>query len=747
MYEVNKLFNIEFEIKKIIYRSEEDNLSTICKVKLLNHDYEGKGVNTIPEMCILQGEFQSLYVGDTFEAKVSWTKNFVYGYQLIVKENLKIKIPDLAKGLALFIQKRVKGLGINRANRIVDELGLDCISLILNDWTKLLSVEGIKEKMAKRIYDTLTTEKKFENVSIFINSMGLRQDVAIKLYEEFKDETIIKINENPYIMCGLRGLTFQQADIIAFKLGFDSLFFERIKNGIFHYLNFNMKNKGNIYILKDTLIEEIEHFLASIGSFDEVGIPDDLINKCLEELVKGFKIVIEKNGEGKECIYRKDYNVIENTIVELLDKIMTESKEPFCLDFQIKEFLDDYESKFFKLAKKQKEAVYMGLKNGLSIITGGPGTGKTQTINTIIKCIEHINPNATIKLSAPTGKASKRMTELTNKEATTIHRLINLNSFNEYAELEEIYADFIIVDEASMIDAYVFCSLLKCISSNTRIIFVGDYQQLPSVAPGLILRDLITSNKIPVTILDEIFRQAQDSQIVMNAYKIINGENDLSFDLEKKDFYFIERHDPLSIKETIMKSINNLQENRGFKLNDIAVLSPTRKELIGTKELNRAIQRKYNAPTNKPDLEIDNSNLFRVSDTVMQVTNNYDKEVFNGEVGTITSIYAGRNGIEITVDYGDRDVVYEEKEFKEEVILSYSTTIHKSQGSEFPIVIIPVHESQKSMLNRNLLYTAVTRAKQVVVMIGSKSALAYGIDKQDNIERLSGIKEKIIKTL
>lgn len=747
MYELNKDFDIEFEIKKILFRDNDKSRNTICKVKLINHNYEGKGKLSIPEMCIVRGEFNSLYIGDVFKAKAIWVKNFIYGYQLKIVGDLEIKVPDLQKGLAQFIKNRVKGLGITRANKIVETLGMDCISIILKDENSLLSVDGIKEKMAEKIYNTLLLEKRFENVSIFINSMGLRQDVAIRLYEEFKDETIIKINENPYIMCGFKGLTFSQADLIAYKLGFNSLFFERIKNGILEYLNSNMKNKGNIYIYKETLIDEIENFLANIGSYPNVGIPNDLISKCLENLVKNYRIVIEKNHEGKECIYRKDYNVIENSIVELLEKIMCEQKQPFCLDYQIDDFLDEYERKYFKLAKKQKESVYMALKNGLSIITGGPGTGKTQTINTIIKCIEHINPNAIIKLSAPTGKASKRMTELTNKSSTTIHRLIKLDSFSEYKEIEEIEADFIIVDEASMIDAYVFCNLLKCVGEDTRIIFVGDYQQLPSVAPGLILRDLITSNKIPVTILDEIFRQAQNSQIVMNAYKIIHGVEDLSFDKNKKDFYFIEKHDPLAIKEYILKSINNLQENRGFKLSDIAVLSPTRKELIGTEELNRAIQKNYNPPTNKPDLEIDNNNLFRVSDTVMQITNNYDKEVFNGEVGTITSIYAGRNGIEISVDYGDKDVVYDEQEFKDEVILSYSMTIHKSQGSEFPIVIIPVHESQKSMLNRNLLYTAVTRAKQIVVMIGSKSALSYGIKQQNNIERLSGIKEKIIDRL
>lgn len=743
MYELNKEFELEFEIKKIIYRSDSDGISTICNVKLKKHNYDGKGAKTIPEMCILKGEFPVIYVGDIFKANVKWVKDFTYGYQLAISSNLNVVLPEAEKEMANFIKKRVKGLGLPRATKIVQKLGLDCISKILDDKNILFDIEGLKEKIINKIYDTLSFEHNFENVSIFINSMGLRQNIAIRIYEEFKENSIIKIKENPYMI----GLDYPESDMIAYKIGYDSLSLERIKCGIYYYINKSMVDKGNIYIIKDKMIEELEEFLSNYGSFPTVGISEEVIENAIVSLRKNYKIVIEKNKDGQECIYRKDYNNIENGIVDLLYKLIHEDVEPLCLKEDIDEFLVNYEKEFIKLANKQRNAVFMGLLNRISIITGGPGTGKTQTINTLIKCIKSIKPNVKIKLSAPTGKASKRVTELTGEEASTIHRMINIKGFSYNEKIEEIDADIVIVDESSMIDAYLFLNLLKSIGEDTRLILVGDYNQLPSVSPGLILRDLITSGKIPVTILDEIFRQAQDSQIVMNSYKIIHGEKDLSYNKEKADFYFVKRNDPLSIKSAILQCVNNLMKNKGYSLNEIAILSPMSKGIIGTVELNRAIQMKHNHPTDKPDLELDDNKFIRCNDIVMQTTNNYDKDVFNGEVGSVLNILIGRSGITVEVDYGDRIVSYNEEEFKDEVILAYSMTIHKSQGSEFPVVIIPIHETQKSMLNRNLIYTAVTRAKSIVVFVGSKDALEQGIIKQDNIERQSAVKEKIIARL
>ncbi len=334
-------------------------------------------------------------------------------------------------------------------------------------------------------------------------------------------------------------------------------------------------------------------------------------------------------------------------------------------------------------------------------------------------------------------------------EASTIHRGIGLNGFVEYQDIEEITSDFVIIDESSMIDAYLFNILISKISENTRVLFVGDHEQLPSVGPGLILRDLINSGKIPVVKLDKIFRQAEESQIVTNSHKIIKGiKNGITFDISKGDFYFIERKNKLNVRTTLIQCIENMIKNQGYKLSEICLLSPMRKGDLGTDELNRAIQSKFNPPSNKPDYYKDEMNCFRVGDRVMQTANNYDFKVFNGDVGTITSIYTDEGEYVVEVDYPNKNcpIKYTENDF-DEIELAYAITIHKSQGSEFPVVIMPIFETQMSMLNRNLIYTALTRAKEKVVCVGSIKTLYKAIDKVDDIKRTSRIKEKIIHAL
>lgn len=741
MYDMKQIFNVTFEVKKIIYR-KENSLNTIINAKLIEHNYKGAGEKYINQNLIIKGTFMNVYIGDIFSCNVKWEKNNIYGYQLSMTENPKIKFPELKKGLSEFLRKRVKGLGKVKANNIVNKLGLDCISIIINDWRVLLSVDGIKMKMAEKIYNVLNEEKKFENISIFIHSMGMNQEIAIQLYELFKDDVIIKINKNPYSIC-CKNIEFNIADKFAERLNKDSLYIERIKEGIMYFITMNLRNKGNLFLYKETILNKLDDFLCFYGAYKKVHVPEELINKAINELSNEFKIVIENDKNNNTVIYRKDYYIIEESIVKNLSKIITTKKEPLCLKEDIVNYLDRYEEKYFKLADKQRQAVLTALTNRISIITGGPGTGKTQTVNTIIKCIKEIKPKAVIKLSAPTGKASKRITELTNNEACTIHRLINLNAFSRNKELEEIKADYIIIDESSMIDAYIFNKLLQCIDDDTSIILVGDYEQLPSVGPGLILRDLITSQRIPVTTLDEIFRQAQNSQIVMNSHKIIKGNTNLDFDKSKEDFYFIKRKDPISIQKTVELSINNLIKNKGYKLEDICVLTPMRNGEVGVYALNSIIQKKFNKPTERIDLITENGDIFRNKDRVIQIKNDYDKEVFNGEVGVIIDIYNSTDGTIIKVDYSGKEVEYLEKEFIDEVELAYAMTIHKSQGSEFKVVIIPIHETNEKMLYRNLIYTGLTRAKKMVVLIGSEDVFRRGILKNNNIERLSGIKEKL----
>jgi exodeoxyribonuclease V alpha subunit len=507
---------------------------------------------------------------------------------------------------------------------------------------------------------------------------------------------------------------------------------------------------------KGRLIPKLSTFLAKYGAYkNEVSIlkPSD-IEKCLVELRGSGKVIIEINEEKEECVYLKNFNFIENRIVSLLKKLIEEPKTSIATKEQIEEFILFHEKTHsFKFAEKQKTAIFMSLLNGISILTGRPGTGKTQTINSIIQCVKYINPHATIHLFAPTGKASKRMSELTGMDAMTIHRGIGLG-FGEDEQDEVILdGDLLVIDETSMMDAYVCYRLLACIHQNIRVLFVGDFEQLPSVGAGLILRDFIYSKRIPTTRLTEIFRQAKESQIVMNAHKIAEGittsdVDGLTFDVKKEDFYFIQRPDRMKAQETIIESVKRFL-NKGFTLDDIQILSPMRKGDLGVWNLNRLMQETFNPRAKgKKEVKMDEFTFFREGDKVIHTVNNADLNVFNGEVGKILRIYdLAEEGLQVEVEYDSEKVVTYGLLNVDELEHAFVTTIHKSQGSEYPIVIMPVHDSQKDMLTRNLIYTAITRAKKKVVLIGTKPVLDAAIRRIDNLVRNSNIKEKIIREI
>lgn len=748
MYRTDIEFEFKFEVKRITYKDDDSGFKIIT-AKIIENNYPG---TLLSSEISVQGIFPSAMKGDTFKAIGSFTIHQVHGPSIKLKGFPIVTIPQTKKVIAEFIKTHVRGLGVKTAQKIVDTLGIDAISMIEKDYKCLLDIQGISEKRAITIHEKMSEHIRFEAIALFVQSNGIETSVAMKIYDSFKNDSIAKIKENPYCISTIPKLDFTYADKFAYNLGFPYDNYERIKSAILFYVDYHMKNYGDIFVFKEELIRRFDEFLIKFGAYPKdkaLDIDSYLIDKAIHELISENYIITEENNMGAICVYRKDYNIIENYIIKNIKKLLFEHKDPFCTKEQIDDFLNSYENNNFKLANQQKNAVYMAMQNGISILTGGPGTGKTQTTNTIVKCIYNIKPNASIMLLAPTGKASRRMTELTNMEAFTIHRGIGLNGFTEGEELEEINSDFVFIDESSMVDAYVFNALISNIGDNTRVIFVGDHEQLPSVGPGLILRDLINSNRIPVTKLDKIFRQAENSQIVMNAHAIINGDKSaLRFDNAKKDFYFIHTNEKLKVKEKILKSIENMINNQGHKLNDISVLSPIRKGEIGVNELNRVIQMRFNPPSDKPEYRIDTLNCFRVGDRVMQVQNNYDIHVMNGDVGEITSIYTDEGEYIIDVQYPDKDkpVQYNESIINE-LELAFAMTIHKSQGSEFPVVIMPIHEDFSLMLNKNLVYTGVTRAKKVVVLIGTEKALYYSMERKDGIKRNSRIKEKIQKEI
>ncbi|WCK57731.1 ATP-dependent RecD-like DNA helicase (plasmid) [Aneurinibacillus sp. Ricciae_BoGa-3] len=743
---------VKFEVVKIRKRFDTNGY-TIFEAKFT--DYPSTFLPT--SEIVLAGNFPSIFEEDEFEGVGSWKNHNIYGYGFNL-EWAKRLVPQTEKGIQEFLKRCVKGIGNKTAEKIVQHFGLQTISQIEADWKNLLKVPGMGEKRAKKIHEKMASHKKYEDVAMYVLSNGGGYKTALRIYEALGDSAIIRIKENPYSLCSIPKISFPQADKFAKNERIPFHHIERVKQGILYFLENDLKSKGNLYVTKRNLSQEINSFLLHVGAFkDETNhefISYGKVNEALDMLIEEEKVVIEEDEEGVECIYTKSYHVIENQIVKHLKKLVEESKTPIATTQQIEEFITEYETTHkFPLAEKQKEAVFMALQNGMSILTGGPGTGKTQTINTIIQCIRTIKPTATIHLCAPTGKASKRMTELTGMEAMTIHRTIGLNGFQKENKTTLVQGDFVIIDESSMIDAFVFYKLLEAIDEDVRILFVGDYEQLPSVGAGLILRDLINSKKIPTTVLTEIFRQARESQIVMNSHKIIKGikttdKDGLTFDTNKNDFYFIQTQNKLDVQSRIIEMVDRFVQVQGYKLRDIQVLSPMRKGDLGVWRLNRLMQQKFNPPSaTKKEWKVNELNFFREGDKVIQTVNNYDLEVFNGEVGYIHSISRNKEGDTIVeVEFDDKTVAYDELSI-EEVELAFVITIHKSQGSEFPVVIMPIHSSQEGMLNKNLIYTAWTRAKETVVSIGSKDALDKAIDKTDNTIRFSKIKEKIAKQI
>lgn len=737
---------IEYEIKKIIYRNIDTGY-TLVNVKIKKHP---KSVEIPTSETIVRGNFGAIHPKDEFMSIGYWKDFGEHGYQF-KSEISKIIMPETDKGVVSFLHKFATGVGPTVIKRVVEKYGSKTFSIIRETPDEIRSIKGMTDKKVSALHQAVTDHRDFEDVAFFLMSLGLNYTASSDVYELFGYSAIQRVKENPYILIDHTKVSFKEADKLACSLKLNPLGEDRIKYGILQYINSQMRNKGDIFVYRDDIIKNLECFLNTIGSYEGVEINEKLIKDSIEELIALKKLTKDYTKDSKACIYFSFYHHVEVSIVNLIKKLMNEPSPAICLKEDIDSHIRDYEAKTKgRLAGKQRAAVKMAILNRISILTGGPGTGKTHTINSIINVVKSAKPGAVIDLCAPTGRAAKRMTEMTNMPAQTIHRLIGLNGFEEdNSNLQEVDADILIVDESSMIDAFVFYSLLTSVSETTRILIVGDHEQLPSVGPGLILRDLIETGLIPVTILDEIFRQAQDSQIVMNSHKLIKGYkttdiNGLSFDHSKGDFFMIEKQNKEEVIDAMMRSIDRLLL-RGERLDDIQVLSVMNRGDLGILELNRRIQKRYNKSTQV--LDIGETLTLKVGDRIMHTTNNYDLNVFNGEIGKIEKIDETEDGdVEVIVDFGDRDVVYNWDTISE-ITLAYAMTVHKSQGSEFKNVIMPIHSSLEILLNRNIVYTGWTRAKSRVVLVGSLDELNKSVDRTDNTIRNSMIKERLIREL
>ena len=725
-------------VEAVIFKSEDTGY-VVAKITA------NKEVNTIV------GTMPLIKEGQQIEVKGEWIKHKQFGRQFNVEEYKEV-LPTSTKEIEKYLSTGIiHGIGPVTAKKIVKAFGEETLNILDNNIEMLKEVEGIGKKKYNIIYQSYLETRELKDIIMFFQKHGVTINQCLKIYKKFGGDAQNIVSENPYILSDeISGIGFLTSDRIAKSLGIEPISNFRIQSGIKYVLN-SFSGLGNTYMPKDKLINEAQRVL----SVDKELIEVNIYNSVLEG-----KIKIEKINEI-EAVYSLPYYFCE---LGVTNKIITLSIENFqTINSDITFEISSFERKNnIVFADSQKEAILGAFENGIEIITGGPGTGKT----TIIKCIIEIYENNGMKvlLAAPTGRAAKRMTESTGREAKTIHRLLemgvsdNENSFFGRGEGEPLEGDVIIVDEASMIDIMLMNSLLKAIKLGTRLIIVGDADQLPSVGPGNVLRDLIDSEFIKVVRLKDIFRQGKESMIITNAHRINNGE--LPY-LNKKggDFFFDNRESNEEILETILDLVNRrlpLFNSKWNKIRDFQVLSPTRKGILGVDNLNNELQSILNPPSKDKKERKFKDSVFREGDKVMQTKNNYslkwnringygDNEgvgIFNGDMGFIESISEENRTVTVVFD-DERRIVYDNL-YVEELELAYAITIHKSQGSEFKVIITPAFMGSAFLMNRNILYTGITRAKELVVVVGNQRALKYMVDNTNSMERYSSLKERIL---
>ncbi|MDX5678996.1 ATP-dependent RecD-like DNA helicase [Clostridioides difficile] len=727
---------LEGMISEIVFKNE-DNGYTIAH--LVNENDEIVVVGCMP----------TLAIGESIEVEGKWVNHKIYGTQFEVNSFMPVT-PSSLEGIYVYLSSgMIHGIGEKMAKRIIDKFGVDTLEVIQNSPEKLQEVEGIGSKKVKQIVKSYEEDRELRNIIIQLSPFGITPNYCLKIYKKYKSSAIEVINKNPYQLAeDIRGIGFKVADSIANKIGIDKNSKDRICQGILYTLNKSLSN-GHTYLPEHVLIQDSEKLLELNG---------EIIKECVMMLVYNQKIHIEKvNNEN--LIYLMPYYLAENGVCSQIVKLSQYEFEDLKIDID-NEINVLEEDKKIKLAEKQILAVKESVNSGVLIITGGPGTGKTTTINAIIDIFE--NNGKSVTLAAPTGRAAKRMSETSNKEAKTIHRLLemgfstddDLTFFKD--EEDPINSDVIIVDEVSMVDIILMYNLLRAIKLGTRVILVGDSDQLPSVGAGNVLKDMINSNIINVVKLNEIFRQAQESMIIVNAHKINNGEP-LYLNTKGKDFFFIRK----STNEEILNEIIGLVNERlpkfykVDKLKDIQVLSSMRKGELGVTNLNIELQKYLNKKEKFKVEESFSKRLFRVGDKVMQVKNNYTKKwetedqkesgegIYNGDIGYVYHIDKDKKTIYILFDQ-TKIVSYLYDEL-DEIDHSFCTTIHKSQGSEFPVVVLPIAWAPPMLLSRNLLYTAVTRAKKLVVLVGDVKYLEYMIKNNRVNQRCSNLGYKLNK--
>ena len=732
-------------VDHIIYQNKDNGYAVLS----MNVDDE-------EEICV--GIFQGVDNGENLEIIGEYVEHPSYGFQFKAN-SFKVVEPDDLLSMERYLGSgAIKGVGEALAKRIVKRFGKDTFRVIEEEPERLVEVKGISERIAQQITDQMIEKREIREAFLFLQKYGITNTLAVKIYEKYGMGMYGILKENPYRLAeDIQGVGFRLADEIAEKIGIHTDSDYRIRSGILYTL-LQASLEGHMFLPMRVLVRR---------SADLLQVPEEAIRAQIQNLHMDHKVVVKKTTDEPE-VYAFSYYYAELNCARMLRElnVLMESELLDSEEKRIETILQRIlKEQGLELDELQKNAVLECVKHGIMILSGGPGTGKTTTINTIIRYFDEEGMD--ILLAAPTGRAAKRMTEATGYEARTIHRMLEINGGMEdgsRARFERngenpLEADVVIIDEMSMVDIYLFQSLLEAVSVGTRLILVGDVDQLPSVGPGQVLQDLIESKSFPTVMLKKIYRQAGESDIVMNAHRINMGQK-IALNNKSKDFFFLPRNDVQVIyKHMIQLITEKLPRYVEAQPYDIQVLTPMRKGSLGVETLNEILQRYLNPADPSRKEHAAGDRIFREGDKVMQIKNNYQLEweivsqygiridsgsgVFNGDIGTIRRIREESSTVQ--VEYDEHRLVEYTFSQLDEIELAYAITIHKSQGSEYPAVLLPLLSGPKMLMNRNLLYTAVTRARKCVTILGSQEVVDGMIENENQYHRYTGLGRRILE--
>jgi exodeoxyribonuclease V alpha subunit len=701
-------------VERITYSNEENGFS-VLKVKAKNY----------ADLIAAVGTLAAVNVGSVLLLTGEWKVDSKYGRQFLVS-SWEEKLPATVMGIERYLGSgMIKGIGPKFARRIVEKFGADALEIIENMPDRLIEVEGIGQKRVTAVKKAWNDQKEVRNIMLFLQEHQASTTHAVKIFKTYGNDSIQVVKENPYRLADdIWGVGFKTADTIAMKMGFGKDGYYRCRSGLFYVLN-EFSNAGHCYVPREELLKEAVSMLE---------VSEERLSAALEQMLAENDL----HYEEPDRIFLLPFYFSEKGVSQRIHNIM---KTPVPMpDFDISQQIQKMEQKFgIRYDEIQKDAIHKALCSKVMVLTGGPGTGKTTTTRGIISAF--MMQRMKILLAAPTGRAAKRLSETTGMEAKTIHRMLGFSPKGgyEYNEENPLDTDVLIVDESSMIDVILMFNLLKAVPVTATVIFIGDADQLPSVGAGNVLLDIISSDVIPVIRLATIYRQARTSNIIMNAHRINHGEFPMLQGGKQSDFFFVEEELPENIPALISELCSKRLPSyyKADPIRDIQVLTPMQRGETGAVNLNALLQEALNPGKlclRRGGIE------YRLGDKVMQIKNNYDKEVFNGDIGQVSAVNIQER--ELTVLFDERPVNYDISEL-DELVLAYAITIHKSQGSEYPIVVMPFTMQHFIMLQRNLLYTGVTRAKKILVLVGTKKAIGYAVKNNKTTKRNTCLAERL----